>query len=394
MGYGRPDAHAERKLTQGRVIIVGAGVGGLTAAGALRRAGIETVVFERMGELQEVGAGLTLSPNAVIALRSIGLGDVVESAGAELGWIEHRTWKGKVLSRWPSHESSRRLGAPIVGLSRPQLQEVLAQAVGDVDLRTGMELTGFDQDADGVTARFADGSEERGDALIGADGRNSTVRAQVDSTELRYLGFTTWRAVVHDEGVEPGVHVQSYGRGSIFGIMPLAGGLVYWYGSQNTPAGGSDPPGEEKKAALMRLFAGWHEPVERLVERTETAGIARADIYDLPKRERWGEGRVTLLGDAAHPTAPTLGQGACQAIEDGVVLARCMAEDGEVPAALRAYEQARIDRAAWIVKQSRTQGKLTQFENPIACAVRDTVFRFMPTRMALRELEKTADFKP
>jgi 2-polyprenyl-6-methoxyphenol hydroxylase-like FAD-dependent oxidoreductase len=366
----------------------------LTAAGALRNAGREAVVFERMGELQEVGAGLTLSPNAVTALRSIGLGEAVESAGAELGWIEHRTAEGKILSRWPTGESSRKLGAPIVGLSRPQLQDVLAQGLGDVELRTGMELTSFEQDAEGVTVRFADGSEERGVALIGADGRDSTVRRHVDSTGLRYLGYTTWRAVVHHERVAPGVHVQSYGRGSLFGIIPLADGLVYWYGSENTPAGGSDPEGEARKAALLSRFEGWHDPIEELIDASETAGIARADIFDLPERKRWGEGRVTLLGDAAHPTAPTLGQGACQAIEDGVVLARCLRENGAVAAGLRAYERARIDRTNWIVRQSRTQGKLTQFEHPLGCLIRNTTLRLLPKRMVLRELEKTATFEP
>jgi 2-polyprenyl-6-methoxyphenol hydroxylase-like FAD-dependent oxidoreductase len=271
---------------------------------------------------------------------------------------------------------------------------VLAQGLGDVELRTGMKLTGFEQDPDGVTVRFADGTEERGAALIGADGRNSAIRRQLDPTELRYLGFTTWRAVVHNERVPPGVHIQSYGRGSLFGIIPLADGLVYWYGSENTAAGGSDPEGKARKDALLRLFKGWHEPIEELIDATETAQIARADIFDLPKRKRWGEGRVTLLGDAAHPTAPTLGQGACQAIEDGVVLGRCLRENGTVPAALQAYERARIDRTNWIVNQSRTQGRLTQVENPLACMVRDTILRLLPKRIALRELEKTASFEP
>jgi 2-polyprenyl-6-methoxyphenol hydroxylase-like FAD-dependent oxidoreductase len=374
-----------------RAIIVGAGIGGLTASTALERAGIRTILLEQMDRLEEVGAGLTLAPNAMSVMRRLGFAEAIEAAGTRLEHIEHRTWRGKLLADWPEGEVAEKLGEPIVGLTRPALLRLLAERVQDSQLHLRSRCRGVTQDGGSAAAVLEDGTEIAGAVVVGADGINSAVRAQLDRTPLNYAGYTTWRGLSRFGDVAPGVHVQSYGRGSIFGIIPVGDGITYWYGSQNAPAGGKDEPGRRKEA-LVSLFRGWHDPIEPLIEAAEEDTIARADIFDLPKRTTWGSGRVTLLGDAAHPTAPTLGQGACMAIEDGEVLAKALVAREDPAEALRDYERRRIERTASIVKQSRQQGVFTQWERPWACALRDAILRAMPKRMALRELEKVARF--
>jgi 2-polyprenyl-6-methoxyphenol hydroxylase-like FAD-dependent oxidoreductase len=370
-----------------RVMIVGAGVGGLTAAVALRRAGREVTLFERMERLMEVGAGFSLSSNAVTALREIGLDTAVEAKGAVLENFAHRTWRGKLLATWPTGNIARNLGAPIVGISRPEIQRTLLESVDSLDIRFGHELVGLEQDDSGVTARFANGAEERGSVLVGADGSQSTVRTIFDPTPRRYSGYTTWLALANRESFAPDAHTQWYGRRSIFGAHAVGGGKTYWYASKTAPAGERDT---DTKRELLELFGEWHEPVRALIEATDV--IPRTDIYDLPRRESWGSGRVTLLGDAAHPMAPALGQGACQAIEDAVVLGHHLGSDGDPAAALRSYEAARIERTAPIVKRARMQGRLMQGDNAAIRLARNASFKFAPQRQVLKSFQKLLTF--
>jgi 2-polyprenyl-6-methoxyphenol hydroxylase-like FAD-dependent oxidoreductase len=188
---------------------------------------------------------------------------------------------------------------------------------------------------------------------------------------------------------------ESWGRGARFGCAHIGGGRVYWFATSNAPEGQKDgPPGSPSgaKGRLLGLFRGWHWPVEKLVASTEEGAIRRDDIYDRePLGERWGEGRVTLLGDAAHPTTPNLGQGACLAIEDAVVLARCLdgaGGTGGIVPALRRYERLRHGRVADIVRRSRVLGRLGQFESPLLRLARDLVLRVTPPSAYLRQVEE------
>ena len=369
-------------------MIVGAGVGGLTAAVALERAGKAVVVFERSDRLLEVGAGFAIQSNAVAALREIGLGEAVESRGAVLENFAHRTWQGKQLASWPTGNIARNLGAPILGVSRPEIQRMLAEALAGGEIRFGHELTGLEQDGSGVTARFANGAEERGAILVGADGSASTIRSLFDQTPRRYSGYTTWLALSNMASPEPDTHTQWYGTRSIVGAHAVGGGKTYWYASKTAPAGERDT---DTKRDLLELFRGWHDVVPALIEATEF--IPRSDIYDMPRRDAWGSGRVTLVGDAAHPMVPALGQGACQAIEDAVVLGRCISADGDPASALRAYEARRIARTAPIVKRARMQGKLMQGDNAAIRVARDLSFRFAPTGQVLKSFQKLLTFE-
>ena len=383
-----------------KIMVAGGGIGGLAAAIALRRAGCEVVIFERAAQLREVGAGLLLAANAQKALGKLGLAEAVARLGTSASAGEIRSWHGKVLTSIPAAGLEKKIGMPSAAVHRTDLQALLVREVGERTLRFGAEVRRFEQDESGVRVLFADGSEEAADILVGADGLRSRVRAGLFGPEQpRYAGYTAWRAVVEpkEELLPWGAGFESWGRGARFGCAHIGDGRVYWFATANAPEGEKDgPPGSSAgaKARLLRLFVGWHRPVADLVEATEEGAILRTDIYDRePLGERWGEGRVTLLGDAAHPMTPNLGQGACQAVEDAVVLARCLGDRGATAEALRLYERLRSDRAAMVVRRSRRVGAVGQLKNPVLCWLRDRALAVIPPKAQLRQLEEVLGYE-
>lgn len=377
-----------------RVLIVGGGIGGLAAAIALRRAGMQPIVFERAPELREVGAGLTLWPNAIKALRKIGCADAIEKTAACLTRSESRTWNGKLLAELDLAALASRVGAPTLGIHRADLQHLLADATGPGVLRLGMTCTAFTQGPHGVTVRFANGEQEKGDLLIGADGLRSSVRPLVvGSQKPRYAGYTAWRGVADVEAtdVPDGTAVVAAGRGSQAGFLPLGHGRTYWFATVNV--GENEMLMGSTRAVLARRFADWYAPIPALISATDETAIIRTDIYDRKPATAWGVGRVTLLGDAAHPTTPNLGQGACQALEDAAVLARCLAERPADPAtALRDYEAARMPRTADVVNRSWEIGRWLAVESRVANFVRDWGMRLGRKRFA-RDLETLVGYE-
>lgn len=380
-----------------RALIVGGGVGGLTAAIALRRAGIDATVFERAGASREGGTALTLWTNAIKALGRLGLADAIEGLSEPLVRGAFRLRRGTTLAETPLAELGRKFGAPNVVIGRARLQSVLLAALDPGVVRLGAGCVGVEQDGRGVTASLADGRTECGDLLIGADGLNSTVRAQLFGAERpRYAGYTAYRAVVpcgHDRQ-ERGHGFESWGRGVRFGLVHSGPAEVYWFAAITAPEGRGDGPAG-RKGDLLSRFRGWHAPVEATIERTDEGAILHNDIYDRPPLRRWSVGRITLLGDAAHPMTPSLGQGACQAIEDAVVLAECLRAGGAsgVVAALGRYEERRRSRTAAITRQSRRIGSVAQWTNPAACALRDALLRIAPPGAMLKALEPLVGYE-
>ncbi|RKG90889.1 FAD-dependent oxidoreductase [Corallococcus sp. CA049B] len=370
------------------VLIAGAGIGGLTLACALQRAGLRATVFERAEALRPVGAGIIVQMNAAVALRRIGLCDAVVAEGerAEQTLILDST--GARITAVDVRSLQEELDIPMVAMHRARLQAVLRAHAGPEEaVRLGVSVTGFEDDGARVTVTLSHGETVTGDVLVGADGLRSAVRTGLLGAQpTRYSGYTSWRGVCPGADlVEAGKVTETWGPGARFGIVPIGHGEVYWFATLNAPAGAEDAPGQTL-AILQERFAGWHAPIAKLLAATPSARVLRTDIHDRPPVSHWSRGRVTLLGDAAHPMTPNLGQGGCQAIEDGVVLGECLAAPGSVEDALRAYESRRVKRANALVVRSHQVGRVAQWENGAARFVRDALFRRVPQSAAKRQL--------
>jgi 2-polyprenyl-6-methoxyphenol hydroxylase-like FAD-dependent oxidoreductase len=375
------------------VIIIGGGIGGLTAAIALRRVGIDAHVYERTPELREVGAGIGIMANALHALDALGLGDALRSQGLAAVQGGLRDPAGKVLFAMPMDDLTRQAGA-IAVVHRAELLAELARHVDPENLHLDCECVSFTQDPDGVTARFRNGGTARGGALIGADGLRSVIRTELFGDQaIHYAGYTAWRSVAEFEAPAKLMMTETWGRGRRFGIVPMSRGRVYWFATLNAIEGQRDPDGKSRDALAM-LFRGWHKPIEALIAASKPDSILRNDVYDMESLPRWSDRRVTLMGDAAHPMTPNLGQGACQAIEDAVVLAACLKTNATVEGALLQYEGRRMARTKQIVLNSRRMGAVAQAENALVRRVRNAAMRATPRSIAARQTRALLDFNP
>lgn len=377
-----------------RAIIIGSGIAGLSSAIALRKVGIDVTVYERAPELREVGAGISLWANALRALDHIGAGDAVRKHSLGMVRSEMRAREGrKILVGMRAEQFEKKYGiAPFVCMiHRADLVAALASLLPEGTAKYGFECTGVEPRGDGASVRFANGHDDSADVVIGADGIHSAVRASLFGPEPpRYAGYTCWRGIgPRPESIEPGYVGEWWGRGQRFGITTLPGDRVYWFATYNTAAGQHDA---DVKATLLSLFAGWAEPVPKLLETTPPEKILRNDIVDRPPTRVWSKGPVGLIGDAAHPTTPNLGQGGCQAIEDAVVLARHLAGERDVAKALGAFTAERYPRTSGVTNESWEFGKIGQMEGTLPCWLRDTLLGLMMPLLGPGSITKYAKF--
>lgn len=370
-----------------KALIAGAGIGGLATAIALRQAGLDVQIFERSPELREVGAGLMIWPNGTRSLKALGVDVPAQTVRA----IILRTWRGGVLMESPVDDISRRYGSDVKFVHRADLQAALARRLDPETLDLGAEVVGFEDRGDQVRVRLRDGRTQSGDLLVGADGLRSAVRAQLlgDGDPI-YLGSTVWRGVVSSDGIrlERGVGVNWVGRGAEFLAFYVGDDRIYWAGVTKEPTGEKPGPGGHKKDLLDR-FGDWPDAVPALIAATEDAAILRNDMYDRRPVPRWSAGRVTLVGDAAHPMTPNQGQGACQALEDAVALGESLKRNSDLTAAFETYERSRMKRAYSAVTLSRQATRGVQMENRVACAIRDRLPGLIPRALMLRVLDRT-----
>jgi 2-polyprenyl-6-methoxyphenol hydroxylase-like FAD-dependent oxidoreductase len=361
-----------------KIIIVGGGIGGLTLAVALRQRGVHVTCLERMPDLEQGGAGLALSSNAMRELAQLGLESAVVAAGKVINRTALLDARGNLLgAEMNLARLQAEIGVPTVALHRVRLHALLLEAIGDGVVRTNLRVVGLEQSQEKVTAVCASGERIEADLLVGADGLRSTVRAQlIDDGEPVYSGYTSWRGVTPASSVRPPERVsESWGRGERFGIVDIGFGEIYWFACANAPPNGRD---RDVHAELLERFSSWHSPIEQIIRATPPNRILRTDITDRPPIKRWHDGRVVLLGDAAHPMTPNLGQGAGQAIEDALALDHVLAESTSLEEALRAYEGRRVARANAITRASRQVGWVAQWENRMAVWLRNAGMRCVP----------------
>jgi 2-polyprenyl-6-methoxyphenol hydroxylase-like FAD-dependent oxidoreductase len=371
-----------------RALVVGAGIAGLAAAIALQRSGREVVVLERAPELRGIGAGISLWPNAVNALRRLGIGDAVESAGAPAHDAAFRSRRGSQLGASITAQLPGRFGAPLVIVHRARLQAVMLEALAPAAVRLGAECVGVTQDERDATVHLAAGGTEQGAVVIGADGLHSRVRSALLADGLpRDAGITAWRGVVPlDDGLRRGIRSgESFGRGALFGVAGLDGSQAYWWASVRcVDTEGADPAAE--KASLLHEFSRWHAPIPELVAATPPEAIIRTRLYERSPLEQLSRARVALVGDAAHPMLPNLGQGACQAIEDAVVLADALEGTHDVVTALARYSALRAGHTAAVIRASGQMSRVAHVRSPLAVGLRNGLMRASPPSLALRRL--------
>lgn len=377
-----------------KALVIGSGIGGLSAAIALRNAGVDVTVYEQAAAIREVGAGISLWPNATKALTKLGLAAALKRISIpQLDGGIHDA-QGRIITGASGEFVLESFGAPVIIAHRAELLAMLNEAAEGIPIHLAARLKSYQQDASGVTVFFENGEQASADLLIGADGIKSVVRAQMQpASQPRYAGYTAWRGIApYDYPADATYWGESWGRGARFGLVPMSNQRVYWFAVQNAPEH-MPKPAEGHKAYLLKHFGGWHHPIAELLKVTDEAAILHNAIYDIDPLTNWVDGRVALLGDSAHAMTPNLGQGACQAIEDAVALGNAVGSSGDIAAALASYQAKRIARANSIVSQSRRIGQVGQWANPLACWLRDNLFRALPASVRNRQVAAVVGYE-
>jgi 2-polyprenyl-6-methoxyphenol hydroxylase-like FAD-dependent oxidoreductase len=369
--------------------IIGGGIGGVAAAVALRRAGIHATVYERANELREVGAGMMLWPNATRVLKELGL---LERVAALSGPNQHflvRSSAGTILM----DIGLGHFEVPALCTRRSDLLDALISALPADRVRLGHNFEHLERQKSSVGIRFSNGVSVEHDFLIGADGIRSRVRSQsLGVHEPIYRGYTVWRGLARLKGSVPGgSNSETWGRGKRFGILNTGADRFTWYATANTGPDHVDSP-EGRQRELLQMFAGWHEPVESLIAGTPEGVILKNGAYDLSPLKRWGQGRVMLLGDAAHPCTPNLGLGGCMALEDALVLARSFCREATPELALRRYESLRRRRTRHVQQRSLLMGHIGQWENLLIAGGRRVMTGMLPAKIFERNLRKVYSY--
>jgi 2-polyprenyl-6-methoxyphenol hydroxylase-like FAD-dependent oxidoreductase len=361
-------------------LIAGAGIGGLAAGLALRRASWHIRIFEQSPQPRAVGFAIGLAPNAMAALRALGVDDPIRAQGMAPARAEVRRPNGQVLRRVDLSYLEASLEQTTLVILRPALHGALLEAVGREHVKLGSEVIGFSIEQDRVVAKLADGSHAAGDVLIGADGVGSIIRKQLrpDEPPPRPSGHWAIRGVAYDANDALGDlgAVMYFGDGLESATVRASRNGIYWYISLlagDLPSDTRDP-----HTVARRLTTGFEARYHTITGATAAADIRLDELFDRDPIEDWGSGPVTLLGDAAHPMLPHTGQGAAQALEDAVALGLVLSETREIPEALRRYERIRSRRSGAILKQGRRIAAVTTTHNRIVHSLRDAAVRFVP----------------
>lgn len=353
-----------------KVIIIGAGIGGTSAGIALKRLGHDVVIYDRMRENKPVGAALSLWSNGVKVLNWLGLADEVAALGGDMAYMSYEDGHtGETMCRFSLAPVAEMTGQKPYPVARADLQMLLMETFGLDGIRLGMQMVEVSE-ADGVvTATFADGSTDTADMLIGADGARSITRDYVTGAvdggpkiERTYSGYTNFNGLIaQDPAIGPADQWTTYvAEGKRAAVMPVADGRFYFWFDVPQPDG-LPYDRADGKAPLEEAFAGWAPAVQTLIDAIDPAvSLNRVEIWDIDPFHTWVRGRVAILGDSAHNTAPDIGQGACSALEDSFALGIAVATNTVgVEDTLKRYERIRAERAGELVLRARKRGDET-----------------------------------
>lgn len=364
-----------------KILILGGGIGGLTTALALSRAGHDVRVFESAGAWQPLGAGIVLAANAMRVYESLGLTSALLRQGNALARFTICDQSGRALMTMDSGTVHERFGLTHqLAIHRAELHQILLQELPESRVFLNRKGVSCKQTADSAEVTFSDGTKETADLLVVADGIHSAIRQQlVPGSAPRYAGYTCWRAVMKGSVYDSSHATETWGRAGRIGIVPLTDRRLYVFLCVN--AARENPPLLED---VLAAFASYHSPVSDVIRQMARSSFIQGPIQDIRPLSRWVFGRVVLLGDAAHATTPNLGQGACQAIEDAYALAQLLGQ----PEGLARYEKIRQKRTAWVAGQSRQIGRIAQLENPVLISLRNALLRRVPAFVSNRQMER------
>lgn len=365
--------------------IIGAGIAGLTAALALNRMGIRTLIYEAAPAIHEIGAGLGLGANAIMAFDRLGIKDEVIALGRILPAFSILDERGKRITYTDSARLSLKYGVDNFTIHRAELHHLLLSKINPRDLVIQKRAIDIEQSGTVSKIFFQDGSIHESDFLIVADGIHSPIRQKlIPGSVPRYAGYTCWRAVIDNSQLNLNESSETWGPGKRFGIVPLAKNKTYWYACINAPRE-SHVFRNFKVNDLQDQFKNFHEPIPSILRETKNEQLFWNDIIDLKPLPRFAFQHTLLIGDAAHATTPNLGQGACQAIEDAVVLAQELKKESNVAAAFKNFEKRRISRVHYITNTSARIGQLAQWENSVAIKLRNFLFRRIPASVSEKQ---------
>ncbi|HEB90884.1 MAG TPA: FAD-dependent oxidoreductase [Deltaproteobacteria bacterium] len=363
-----------------RVLIVGAGIGGLALAIGLERRGLRPVLVERAPGFGAVGAGIILGVNAMAMLRRLGLDESARRVGHVLGVGEVTDRRGRCLSRMDFRSLESEFG-PTIAIHRAFLHELLLSACSDLESHTGTTVERLVDHGEVVEVELSDGSVSEFDRVIGADGLHSRTRTQIfGETPPTYAGYTCWRFVVRTpRGLDR--MQEMWGVGKRLGLVPIGGGRVYCFACANAPEGDEDPL-EGRIERFRKRFAEFEGHAPAVVEQLERADqLIHNDLAERPGHA-WHRGRVLLIGDAAHAMTPNMGQGAAMALEDAVILVEMLASGASWERVLPAFIERRGPRVRFVADQSRRIGWLGQLESRPLAAFRNGLMKLVPQRIA------------
>ncbi|MDF5710926.1 MAG: FAD-dependent monooxygenase [Nostoc sp. S4] len=362
-------------LKNKKIIIIGGGIGGAATVLALHRIGFEPVVYEQTKQLREVGAGIALWANATHILKNFNLLEEALGVGYVTTNYQFNSQNGNELV----NISVASFELPVIAIHRAELHQLLWHHVPNENFVLGQTFEELEIAENKVRAHFSSGLIVEGDALIGADGLRSRVRDALKCDQpLMYRKFKTWRGLTDyvPRGYHPGYIQEFLGGGKGFGFMMLGKGRMYWYAAATATEAQPDAPiGRKKQLEIM--FQDWFASVPELITATDEADILTTDLYDRPPTQPWSKLNITLLGDAAHPMLPTMGQGACTALEDAFVVAKCLQQQANPTLAFQQYELERFPRTKVIVEQSLRAGKMGELHHPFAVTLRNVFMKLM-----------------
>ncbi|OTR97781.1 monooxygenase [Acinetobacter pittii] len=350
------------------VVIIGAGMGGLTTGIVLKKFGHQVRIFEQTEKILPVGAAISLWSNGVKCLNYLGLTDKIAKLGGQmddLAYVDGLT--GDVMTQFSLLPLIEEVGQRPYPVARADLQNMLMDEFGRDQIYLGKKMVSLEDKADYVEVHFADGSSTEADLLIGADGTHSLTRAYVlgQQVQRRYAGYVNWNGLVEiSEDLAPAQQWTTYvGEGKRASLMPVADGKFYFFLDVPLPAG-LDNNRDEYKKLLKQYFVDWCQPVQQLIERLDPQKTNRVEIHDIEPFTQFYKGRVVILGDAAHSTTPDIGQGGCQAMEDAIYLARSLQINTlGLEDALRRYQNKRNERANELVLRARKRCDVTHMKD-------------------------------